>query len=112
MAPRMRPSTLKKMLAEEGFGELLELARFDALGSNSHLGFYHFCRKALATMTTEEIRPPRLIGGNDLIAMGFRPGPDFKRILAEVEDLHLDGALASRDDALRYVADHYQPQSL
>ncbi|HEX4209532.1 MAG TPA: CCA tRNA nucleotidyltransferase [Candidatus Binataceae bacterium] len=109
MAPRMRPSTLKKMLAEEGFGELLELARFDALGSNSQLGFYHFCRRALASMTTEEIRPPRLIGGNDLIAMGFRPGPDFKRILGEVEDLHLDGALASRDDALRYVADHYPP---
>jgi poly(A) polymerase len=112
MAPRMRPSTLKKMLAEEGFSELLELSRFDALGSNSHLGFYHFCRKALASMTTEEIHPPRLIGGDDLIAMGFRPGPDFKRILAEVEDLHLDGALGSRDDALRYVADHYQPQNL
>jgi poly(A) polymerase len=109
MAPRMRPSTLKKMLAEEGFAELLELSRFDALGSNSHLGFYHFCRKALASMTIDEIRPPRLIGGNDLIAMGFRPGPDFKRILAEVEDLHLDGALASRDDALRYIADHYPP---
>jgi poly(A) polymerase len=112
MAPRMRPSTLKKMLAEEGFDELLELARFDALGSNSHLGFYHFCRKALASLTTEEIHPPRLIGGDDLIAMGFQPGPDFKRILAEVEDLHLDGALGSRDDALRYVADHYQPQNL
>lgn len=112
MAPRMRPSTLKKMLAEEGFGELLELSRFDALGSNSHLGFYHFCRRALASMSAEEIRPPRLIGGDDLIAMGFRPGPDFKRILAEVEDLHLDGALTSRDDALRYIAGHYQPQSL
>ena len=107
MAPRMRPATLKRMLAEDGFDELLELSRFDALGSNSQLGFYHFCRKALASMTTEEIRPPRLIGGDDLIAMGFRPGPDFKRILAEVEDLHLDGALASREDALRYVAEHY-----
>ena len=54
-----------------------------------------------------EIRPPRLIGGDDLIAMGFKPGPAFKQILAEVEDLHLDGALASRDEALHYVADHY-----
>jgi len=108
MAPRMRPSTLKKMLAEDGFSELLELARFDALGSNSDLSFYHFCRKALASMTVDEIRPPRLIGGDDLISMGFRPGPEFKRILAEVQDLHLDGALASRDDALRYIADHYQ----
>jgi poly(A) polymerase len=111
MSPRMRAATLKKMLAEDGFDELLELARFDALGSSSDLGFYHFCRKARASMTAEDIRPPRLIGGDDLIAMGFRPGPDFKRILAEVEDLHLDGVLASRDDAIRYVAEHYSPQN-
>jgi poly(A) polymerase len=107
MAPRMRPSTLKKMLAEDGFDELLELSRFDALASNGYLGFFHFCRNAMATLTAAEIRPPRLIGGDDLIAMGFKPGPGFKRILAEVEDLHLDGALASRDDAIRYVTDHY-----
>jgi hypothetical protein len=112
MAPRMRPATLKRMLAEDGFEELLELARLDALGSSSDLGFYHFCRKALSSMTTEEIHPPRLIGGDDLIEMGFRPGPDFKRILAEVEDLHLDGVLASRDDAIRYVTEHYRSRNL
>ena len=107
MAPRMRPSTLKKMLAEDGFDELLELSRFDALGSNCYLGFYHFCRNAMATLSAAEIRPPRLIGGDDLIALGFTPGPGFKQILSEVEDLHLDGALASRDDAIRYITDHY-----
>ncbi|MGA2409959.1 MAG: CCA tRNA nucleotidyltransferase [Candidatus Binataceae bacterium] len=109
MAPRMRPATLKRMLAEEGFGELLELARLDALGSNSYLGFYHFCRQARAGMTMAEMRPPRILGGDDLIKIGFKPGPAFKRILAEIEDLHLDGALATRDDALRYVAEHYPP---
>ena len=29
-------------------------------------------------MGREEIRPPRLLGGDDLIAMGFAPGPHFK----------------------------------
>jgi poly(A) polymerase len=109
MAPRMRPSTLKRMIGEEGFDELLELSRFDALASSSYLGFYHFCRRAMAALTTAEIRPPRLVGGDDLIAMGFKPGPDFKRILAEVEDLHLDGILASRDEAIRYIGEHYPP---
>jgi poly(A) polymerase len=111
MAPRMRRATLKRMLAGEGFDELLELARIDALGSSSYLGFYHFCRNAIAQMGAHEIRPPRLIGGDDLIALGLRPGPEFKRILREIEDLHLDGALTSRDDALSYVREHFPSAS-
>ncbi|HEV7989612.1 MAG TPA: HDIG domain-containing protein, partial [Candidatus Binataceae bacterium] len=109
MAPRMRRATLKRMLAEDGFGELLELSRLDALASSSNLGFYHFCARALAAMGHEEIRPPRLLGGDDLIAMGFAPGPHFKSILKDVEDQQLDGALASRDEAVDYVRARYGP---
>ncbi|HEX4827135.1 MAG TPA: hypothetical protein VFV12_02835, partial [Xanthobacteraceae bacterium] len=111
MAARMRPATLKRMIAEPGFAELLELSRLDALASSSYLGFYHLCRHAMATIGAAEIRPPRLIGGNDLIAMGFAPGPAFKRILTEIEDQHLDGALTTRDEALRYVREHYHPSA-
>jgi poly(A) polymerase len=107
MAPRMRRATLKRMIAEEGFEELLELSRLDALASSSYLGFYHFCRRAMATSNAEETRAPRLIGGNDLIALGYAPGPDFKRILTEVEDQHLDGALTTREEAIRFVREHY-----
>jgi poly(A) polymerase len=110
-APGMRPSTLKRMLAKEGFEELLSLARLDALASNSYLGFYHFCRHAMRTHAPEQLRPPRLIGGNDLIAMGFTPGPAFKTILQEVEDLHLDGELPDREAALAWVRSHYQAAS-
>jgi len=108
MAPRMRPATLKRMLTEDGFDELLEVSRLDALASSSYLGFYHFCRRALRSMTAEEIRPLRLIGGNDLIALGFAPGPNFKTILREVEDLQLDGALTTREAALDYVRTRYR----
>jgi len=109
MAPRMRPATLKRMLVEDGFDELLELARLDALASSSYLGYYHFCRRALAAMTPEEIRPPRLVGGNDLIGMGFAPGPQFKTILKELEDLQLDGLLTTREQALAWVRSNYGP---
>jgi poly(A) polymerase len=108
MAPRMRQATLKRMLAEDGFAELLELSLLDTLAAGSILGFYHFCRRAMATMRAAEIRPPRLITGDDLIAMGFAPGPSFKHILHEVEDHHLDGTLKTRDDALHYVREHYR----
>jgi poly(A) polymerase len=109
MAPRMRPATLKRMLAEDGFDELMDVAFMDAMASSSYLGFWHFCRNAMSTMTAEEIRPPRLIGGDDLKNLGFAPGPRFKDILKDVEDQQLDGVLATRDDALEYVRLHYSP---
>ena len=43
--------------------------------------------------------------------MGFTPGPAFKTILKEVEDLQLDGELADRDQAMAYVRGHYVPDS-
>jgi poly(A) polymerase len=109
MAPRMRPATLKRMLAEEGFEELLELSRLDTLASSSYLGFYHFCRQAMARMGEHEIRPPRLLSGDDLIGLGFVPGPEFKTILKDVEDQQLDGAIATRAAALEYVLSRYRP---
>ncbi|MGH7908171.1 MAG: CCA tRNA nucleotidyltransferase [Candidatus Binataceae bacterium] len=109
MAPRMRPATLKRMLAEEGFSELLELSRIDTLASSSYMAFYNFCARAMAGMQIEEIRPPRLVTGNDLIALGFTPGPEFKKILRDVEDQQLDGALASHEAALEYVTRRYHP---
>ncbi len=109
MAPRMRPATLKRMITEDGFSELMELAMIDALASSSDLSFYHFCRRAVAAMGEVKARPPRLIGGNDLIALGFKPGPEFKSILREIEDLHLDGAIASREQAIAFVRENYTP---
>ena len=103
MAPRMRPATLKRMLAEDGFDELMEVAFMDAMASSSYLGFWHFCKHAMSTMTPQEIRPPRLIGGDDLKLLGFKPGPRFKAILKEVEDLQLDGLLSTHADAINYV---------
>jgi poly(A) polymerase len=107
MAPRMRTSTLKRMLAEDGFDELLEVCRMDALASSSFLAHYHFCRHAIEQMASAPMRPRRFISGNDLIGMGFKPGPAFKNILRELEDLQLDGAIADRDAALAYIRDHY-----
>ena len=42
MAPRMRPSTLKRMLAEDGFDELMDVAFMDAMASSSYLGLLAF----------------------------------------------------------------------
>ncbi|MGH7888654.1 MAG: CCA tRNA nucleotidyltransferase, partial [Candidatus Binatia bacterium] len=56
-APRMRLSTLKRFLREEGIDELLELARIDALSSNGDLQYYRFCQERLVELKEDEIRP-------------------------------------------------------
>jgi len=41
--------------------------------------------------------------GEDLIELGYKPGPIFREILQVVEDLQLDGELRTRDEALRHI---------
>ena len=45
----------------------------------------------------------RLITGDDLIALGYKPGPDFKLILQELEELQLDGKIKSKEDGFEYI---------
>lgn len=107
-AAEMRASTLKRFLRQDGIGELIELARIDALSSNGDLGHYEFCRSALAGLSQEQMKPEPLIGGADLMALGLKPGPMFKTILRAVEDAQLDGTLDHRDAALAFVKDRFR----
>jgi putative nucleotidyltransferase with HDIG domain len=106
-APQMRLSTLKRYLREEGIDELLELARIDALSSNGDLQYYRFCKERLAELDQETIRPPPLVRGDDLIALGFTPGPIFAEILRQVEDRQLGGELNSQEQALDWIRRNY-----
>lgn len=107
-APKMRLSTLKRFLREEGIDELLELARVDALSSSGDLQYYHFCQERRSQMQEEEIRPEPLLRGTDLIAMGYIPGPIFAEILRRVEDAQLGGELTSRQEAIEWVKQKYR----
>jgi tRNA nucleotidyltransferase-like protein len=54
-------------------------------------------------MTPEIMQPALLINGDDLIALGYKPGPEFKKILSAVEDGQLEGRLHSREEAIAFV---------
>jgi len=56
----------------------------------------------------EEVRPSRLLTGEDLKAMGFRPGPLFREILQAVEERQLEGRLSGREEAVEFVRREYQ----
>ena len=100
---QMKPATLKRFVRLPEFDEHLELHRIDCSSSNGHLDNYQFVRRFVEETPPEQVRPLRLISGDDLIALGLRPGPDFKEILGAVEDAQLNGTLESREEALRFV---------
>lgn len=106
-APQMRLSTLKRFLREDGIEELLDLTRLDALASNGDLQYYRFCQERLASLDEKSIRPAPLVRGDDLIALGFTPGPIFAEILHQVEDRQLGGELRDRAEAITWIQKNY-----
>ena len=104
---RMRASTLKRFIRLPRFDEHLALHRLDCLSSHRHLDAYDFVRRTLNETPLEEIRPGRLLTGNDLQTLGYEPGPLFSKILRSLEDAQLEGLLRTRDEAIAFVAQQY-----
>jgi poly(A) polymerase len=98
--PQMRPSTLRRMMARPTFPLELELHRIDCSSSHGDLEHYVFLKHQLETMSAEEIDPPPLINGRDLLAMGLPPGKAVGRILEAVRVAQLDGTVQNRAEAL------------
>jgi poly(A) polymerase len=104
---QMRESTLKRFVRLLRFPEHLELHRLDCTASHGNLAAYNAVQQFLAATPPEAIRPPRLITGNDLLTMGYTPGPEFQRILTAIEDGQMEGAFASKEEAIAYVERTY-----
>jgi tRNA nucleotidyltransferase/poly(A) polymerase len=100
---QMRASTLKRFVRLPRFEEHMELHRLDCLSSNRKLESYGFVRRTLAETPAEQIRPPRLLTGEDLLSMGYKPGPLFSKILRAVEDAQLEGEIKTEEEAKEYV---------
>ncbi|MBI4564791.1 MAG: CCA tRNA nucleotidyltransferase [Planctomycetes bacterium] len=95
----MKQSTLKRLLAHEHIGDLLKLVRADTLGSRADDAYVDRLEAIRATMTIEKLKPPPLLTGNDLIDMGYAPGPRFKSVLREVFDAQLEGTIRTGEEA-------------
>jgi poly(A) polymerase len=99
--PLMKPATLKRFVRLPRFEEHLELHRLDSLSSHGKLDNHALVAQFIRDTPPEEVRPARLVTGDDLIALGLRPGPRFKAILYNVEEAQLNGTIQDRSGALR-----------
>src|SRR6266567_1671639 len=98
-AMQMRKSTLRRLLLRPTFGLELELHRLDCLGSHGRLDVHGFLvAQARQLETQPEIRPP-LLKGDDLIALGMKPGPAMGALLSELREKQLQDELKTPAEA-------------
>ena len=100
---KMKESTLKRFFRLPKFEEHLALHRMDALSSFGNLDNYEFAKEKYETLPEEQVRPQLLVTGRDLIEAGYRPGPQFKEMLALAEDAQLEGRIATSDEGMELV---------
>ncbi len=110
-APQMRASTFKRFISMDGFDEHLELHRLDCVASHGDLGNWQFIKNQIENLPPEEVRPPRLLTGHDLQAMGYRPGPQMGKVLAALEEAQLEGTVKTVEEARAFVQQRFRAET-
>jgi poly(A) polymerase len=94
------PAALKRLLAHPHGHDLVQLARVRTLATGGDLSDVLFVEDYLRDASAEDLNPPPLLTGADLIAAGLEPGPRFKPLLDAIRDAQLNGEVRTRDEAL------------
>lgn len=102
VARQMKRSTLMRFLRQPKFNELLALGRLDVGASNKDFSDVDFVQRFMDE-NNAELNAPRLVTGDDLIALGFMPGPNFKLLLDQVETEQFEGRVTTREAALNFL---------
>lgn len=100
----MRLGRQKIRLSHPYCDDALELHRADCLASNGDLSNYNYAveqRKGIFSSGKASQQP--LLNGDDLIALGFTPGPHFSTLLREAYEEQMEGKFSERVSALAWA---------
>jgi len=98
----MKLATVKRFMREPLFMNLLALHKADILGSNGDLQNYNYAYTKYAELA-QDLNPPALLTGYDLLNMNLTSGPLFKKILKKVETQQLENKLKTKEDAINFA---------
>jgi poly(A) polymerase len=108
----MSLSQMKRFFRLFRFEDHLELARIHRVAAGEDLADYTYAMGTYKGWTPQDITPRPLISGEDLISLGFSPGPRFKEMLTRVEDEQLEGRIMDHAQAVDFIVQHYgEPKS-
>ena len=106
---KAKNSTIRRLSTKVNIEELVTVARADFLGrttKESLSGIYKAGDWLLAKakeLDVYNVPPVALIQGRDLIALGLKPSPEFKKILKRVYSLQLEGEISTYEEAVAYA---------
>jgi tRNA nucleotidyltransferase/poly(A) polymerase len=95
-AGSLPPRDWKPLLAHDGAADLLELHRAIQVAAKAPLDSWTILSSRIGAPDND---PPRLISGDELLAMGIPKGREVGRILQAVRDAQLDGEIGTADEA-------------
>ena len=101
-ARKMRWAKLQRVLVTDGIEELLALHEADARASGGDTADIDYCRRLLL-QPPEELSPPQLLTGHDLIRHGVPQGKIFQVLLEKVRDAQLEKTVRNKHEALELV---------
>ncbi|MEO0071889.1 MAG: HD domain-containing protein [candidate division WOR-3 bacterium] len=114
-APVLTDRAIRRFFRDvgEGYFGLMMLTYADGYATAGRVDHLETTINRMLTLKrTDEAKKKviRLITGDDLISWGYKPGPIFKVILQELEELQLEGKITTKQEGYEYVKTHY-PQS-
>jgi len=99
----MREAKRRRLLLREDLPLHMELHRLDCEACHGDLTVHAYALEERRRLEAEPppVRP--LLTGDDLIGMGFAPGPPFKAMLDAIVDAQLEGTVRNVDEARAFV---------
>lgn len=94
---------VKQLMAAPAWDDLLLLLEADLRSRDEGLGGFETLRRRATSVASENVAPPPLLTGNDLLAMGVEPGPEFGRIIDAVYRAQRNEEIATKEGALDFA---------
>jgi poly(A) polymerase len=93
---------LQRLLISDGIDELLALREAIARAGGRATDDVDYCRELLK-LPPDELDPPPLLTGDDLIRHGVPRGREYQRLLTAVRDAQLEKKITTKDEAIALV---------
>ncbi len=97
----------KRFLRRPLIQKILDLARILVRCEGFPEAPIHWAQQRLVVWDDAALSPPRLLDGNALKQLGYRPGPRFKEMLLALEDAQLVGEIDTEAAALAWLERSY-----
>jgi poly(A) polymerase len=99
----MREAKRRRLLLREDLPLHMELHRLDCSACHGDLTVHAYALEERRKLEAEPPPVKPLLTGDDLIGMGFAPGPPFKAMLEAIVDAQLEGSIRTADEARAFV---------